>query len=124
MTHARGTFELDALPTSGIPSLSSRICDLKAYPTIRHALNCFSIQLGMEREDAENVLFFSLASPEYRARTEDELRCLVQDPHVPWMELVQNDEYELDSPESHECARIVVLGHLWHIVFGLAPPEI
>lgn len=54
---------------------------------------------------------------------EAELRALVADPEAPWEDLVANDAYEIDDPETPAEAREIVLDAIWEVIFpGQAIP--
>ena len=94
------------------------------YSTVRNALEMFSVQLGLDDESAVKMVRRSLQNETWRASLEDELRRLVFDPAAPWRDLVANEAYEIDEPESSEEAREVVLSAIWNIVFPEeAPPS-
>lgn len=90
---------------------------MEDYPTVRNALEMFSIQLGLDDAAAREMVRRSLVNPAWRELLETELRNLYSDADAPWTDLVANDHYEIDEPESDDDARQIVTEALWHIVF-------
>ncbi|MCP3958862.1 MAG: hypothetical protein GY719_13495 [bacterium] len=87
------------------------------YSTVRNALEMFSVQLGLDDNAACNMVRRSLKNPAWRLSLETELRRLVADAAAPWADLVANDVYEIDEPETDDEARQVVIDALWQVVF-------
>ncbi len=93
------------------------------YSTVRNALEMFSVQLGLDDEAARNTVRRSLKNPAWRFSLEAELKRLVADAAAPWADLVANDAYEIDEPETDDEARQIVIDTIWHVVFPDEEPS-
>jgi hypothetical protein len=95
------------------------------YPEIRRALGiAFSTQTGLDDESAARLFRRMLEERDCRTRFERELLQAFSSPDTPWRELVQNDRYEVDEPDSEDEARVLVAKLLWELTFpGRDPPD-
>lgn len=95
---------------------------MNSYPKVRKALEMFSIQLGLDLESAREMLRRSLENPIWKEQLERELLSLVEDAKAPWIELLINQAYEVEEPDTQEDAKEIVLEILWEEVFSEPPP--
>ena len=95
--------------------------NMETFPRIRGALDCYSVQLGLERPAADALLRRQMAVETWRVEFLLELRRIQEYGAVDWMDLVANDSYEVDDPENEAEARKIVLGLLWPVAFPDEP---
>jgi hypothetical protein len=80
------------------------------FPKLRQILGAiFSIEVGLSDEAQAAMFSRALQDDEFRLAFENELCAAKANTQISWLDLLSNSSYEVDSAETEEEARAIVL---------------
>jgi len=79
----------------------------------------FSNDVGLDQVGIDSALRAIQTNPDRRELNglRAELKTLLEDQNADWIELLDNDEFEVYSANSNEDARQFVITNIWHVMF-------
>lgn len=95
---------------------------MRAVSRVREVLLLFSVNVGLDDAVAQGYLERMLSIPGRREEIRRELTDL-EESGGPWIDLLANEDYDVDDPESEEEARAIVLDIFKEALGDLGQPR-